>query len=139
MNTTTAHIEVRTGVLTALIQLSRDMGLNRQVRALDLSTSPPTIWGTDGRGVSQLRQLPTDAEQRDGTSALHKLVMMLWEHVAFDETLIRHCRVQAVIRVAGDRPLVTQLDISLFAWHLLELDALGEVLPSIDELFEMDR
>lgn len=123
MNTSTPRIEVRTSVLATLLQISRDEGLNRQVEAIDLSTTPPTTWGDPEAGVLGL---PTDADQRAGAASLHKLVMMLWEHHAFGESLIPHCRVQAVVQLVGGRPLVSQLDIPLEVWLLLELDAASQ-------------
>ena len=131
MNAATRRIEVSTSVLAALIQIARDEGLNRRLEAIDVSTSPPTTWGEQQVGVVAL---PTDAEQQAGTAGFHSLVIMLWEHHAFDESLVPHCRVQAVVQLVGEKPLVTQLDIPLEAWHFLQPDMASQLAETIQPI-----
>jgi len=131
VNAATKRIEVSTSVLAALIQIARHEGLNRRIEAIDLSTSPPTTWGEQQVGVLTL---PTDAEQQDGNAGFHTLVMMLWEHHAFNESLVPHCRVQAVVQLVTDGPLVTQLDIPLEAWHFLQPDMASQLAETIQPI-----
>ena len=114
---------VRTRVLAALIEMAREERLNRQVGAVDVEVDPPEFWDDDESGAPLRWSLPTDDAQQSGAAELHKLTVMIPDHLAFDETRPSHCRVQAVIQLVGRRPLVAQLDVPHIAWEIVELDA----------------